>query len=211
MWAASSSASATSPAPSTWRSTCAAIARLRRGAPGRASGSPAAAGRWSASPAACPTRELLDAVVPDRPVYLPNRDHHGAWVNSRALELAGITADTPDPADGRIERDAGRQPGRHAAGGRDGPGRRPGPAHHGRRARLAGLLRAQRLLHSLGITAWQDAIVGATNGYDRHRPTPTSPRPATGTLTARVVGALWWDRERGAEQIPELVEPARDV
>ncbi|MFD8636770.1 amidohydrolase family protein, partial [Streptomyces sp. NPDC059656] len=51
-----------------------------------------------------PTRQLLDSVVPDRPVFLANRDHHGAWANTRALELAGITAATPDPADGRIER-----------------------------------------------------------------------------------------------------------
>ena len=51
-----------------------------------------------------PTREALDAVVPDRPVFLTNKDGHGSWVNSRALELAGIDASTPDPADGRIER-----------------------------------------------------------------------------------------------------------
>jgi predicted amidohydrolase YtcJ len=57
-----------------------------------------------------PTRDLLDQVVPDRPVYLVNRDHHGAWVNSRALELAGITAATPDPEHGRIERDADGSP-----------------------------------------------------------------------------------------------------
>ena len=54
-----------------------------------------------------PTREALDRVVPDRPVALSNRDHHGIWVNTRALELAGITDRTPDPTDGRIERDAG--------------------------------------------------------------------------------------------------------
>ncbi|WP_181807165.1 amidohydrolase family protein, partial [Streptomyces shenzhenensis] len=62
-------------------------------------------GGWSmeAFEGGTPTKELLDAVVPDRPVYLPNRDHHGAWVNSRALELAGIGRDTPDPADGRID------------------------------------------------------------------------------------------------------------
>src|SRR5712691_5469446 len=52
-----------------------------------------------------PSKSLLDAVVPDRAVFLPNRDGHGAWVNSRALALAGITSDTPDPGDGRIERD----------------------------------------------------------------------------------------------------------
>ena len=69
-------------------------------------------GGWSmdAFPGGIPTRQALDAVVPDRPVFLPNRDGHGAWVNSRALALAGIDASTPDPADGRIERDATGEP-----------------------------------------------------------------------------------------------------
>ncbi|MER6848440.1 amidohydrolase family protein [Streptomyces flaveolus] len=72
------------------------------------------------------------------------------------------------------------------------------------RGLLAALLRAQSVLHSHGVTAWQDAIVGAYTNM-------TDPAPAyraaldRGLLTARVVGALWWDRERGAEQIPELV------
>ena len=43
-------------------------------------------------------------MVSDRPVFLSNRDHHAAWVNTKALELAGVTARTPDPTDGRIER-----------------------------------------------------------------------------------------------------------
>ena len=69
-------------------------------------------GGWSmdAFPGGIPTRQALDAVVPDRPVFLPNRDGHGAWVNSRALALAGIDRSTPDPADGRIERDAAGEP-----------------------------------------------------------------------------------------------------
>lgn len=46
----------------------------------------------------------LDAVVPDRPVVLRASDYHTAWVNTRALELAGIDAATPDPADGEIVR-----------------------------------------------------------------------------------------------------------
>ena len=49
-----------------------------------------------------PTREMLDAVVPDRPVYLVHIDGHYGWVNSRALEMAGITADTPVPPGGEI-------------------------------------------------------------------------------------------------------------
>src|SRR6185436_15114780 len=69
-------------------------------------------GGWAmeAFPGGLPTRQALDTVVPDRPVYLPNADHHGVWVNSRALQIAGITAATPDPPDGRIERDAAGEP-----------------------------------------------------------------------------------------------------
>jgi hypothetical protein len=52
----------------------------------------------------------LDSVVPDRPVWLQASDYHTAWVNTRALELAGITADTPDPDDGEIVRRADGTP-----------------------------------------------------------------------------------------------------
>jgi predicted amidohydrolase YtcJ len=163
-------------------------------------------GGWSmeAFEGGTPTRELLDAVVPDRPVYLPNRDHHGAWVNSRALERAGITRDTPDPADGRIDRDAAGEPsGTLQEGAMQLVGRLTPPATPA--DRLAALLHAQRHLHSLGITAWQDALVGSFLGMDD--PSDAYLTAARdGSLTARVVGSLWWDRERGAEQIPELVE-----
>ncbi|GAA3038025.1 amidohydrolase [Streptomyces glomeratus] len=163
-------------------------------------------GGWSleAFEGGTPTRELLDAVVPDRPVHLVNRDHHGAWVNSRALELAGITRDTPDPADGRFERDASGEPtGMLQEGAMSHVGRLTPAATTA--DLLAALLYAQRHLHALGITAWQDALVGDFLGMDD--PSGAYLTAARdGSLTARVVGALWWDRERGAEQIPELVE-----
>lgn len=57
-----------------------------------------------------PTRQVLDAVVADRPVMLRRVDGHAAWVNSRALALAGITAETPDPAGGAILRDERGEP-----------------------------------------------------------------------------------------------------
>lgn len=57
-------------------------------------------------PDIAPRREHLDAVVPDRPALLKSIDGHNAWVNTRALELAGITRDTPNPPGGIIERDA---------------------------------------------------------------------------------------------------------
>lgn len=52
-----------------------------------------------------PHRRHLDAVLPDRPVWAVARDGHMALANTKALELAGITAATPDPPNGRIERD----------------------------------------------------------------------------------------------------------
>ncbi|MGW1119004.1 amidohydrolase [Streptomyces tanashiensis] len=150
-----------------------------------------------------PTRQLLDSVVPDRPVLLSNRDHHGAWANSRALELAGLTADSPDPADGRIEREADGSPSGMLQEGAIGLVARLVPPTTAA-DRLAGLLRAQKLLHSLGITAWQDALLGSFGGMaDPSESYLTA--AGDGSLTARVTGALWWDRERGAEQIPELV------
>lgn len=52
-----------------------------------------------------PTREMIDAVVPDRPVYLDANDVHSVWVNTAALRELGIDAETPDPIGGRIGRD----------------------------------------------------------------------------------------------------------
>ena len=163
-------------------------------------------GGWSmdAFPGGIPTRQALDAVVPDRPVFLPNRDGHGAWVNSRALALAGIDRSTPDPADGRIERDAAGEP--------------IGMLQEGAAILVSrllpeiteddwynALLTAQDYLLSLGITGWQDAIVGRYEG--EADPLTAYLRAAeAGTLLASVTGALWWDRHRGLEQLGELLE-----
>jgi predicted amidohydrolase YtcJ len=53
-----------------------------------------------------PTAAELDGAVSDRPVWLARVDGHAGWANSRALALAGITNATPDPAGGKIVRDA---------------------------------------------------------------------------------------------------------
>ncbi|MER5946417.1 amidohydrolase [Streptomyces sp. NPDC001904] len=162
-------------------------------------------GGWAmeAFPGGLPTAAELDALVPDRPVYLVNRDHHGAWVNSPALERAGLDARTPDPSDGRIERHPDGSPtGMLQEGAANLVGRLVPTVT--REERVAGLLRAQQLMHSLGVTAWQDALLGDhANLTD-----PTDAYLACaedGSLTARVVGALWWDRARGTEQIEELL------
>ncbi len=61
-------------------------------------------------PAANPKKEMLDRLIPDRPAFFYAADGHSAWVNSKALELAGITRKTPDPENGRIERDPAGNP-----------------------------------------------------------------------------------------------------
>ncbi|WP_407840943.1 amidohydrolase [Streptomyces sp. DSM 116496] len=166
-------------------------------------------GGWSMDvfPGGTPTRAMLDAVVPDRPVLLTNRDGHGAWVNTRALETAGVDRTTPDPADGRIEREEDGSPAGTLQEGavelvaRHVPIASPDEA-------LAGLLAAQEHLFSLGVTSWQDAMIGAFPGNpDNYGVYLRAARE--GSLRARVVGALWWDRERGLEQIPDLEERRR--
>lgn len=67
------------------------------------------------------------------------------------------------------------------------------------------LYAGQRYLHSFGITAWQDAIVGDYSDLVDQGETYRQ-AAIDGSLTGKVVGALWWDRTRGLEQIPSLVE-----
>jgi len=109
-------------------------------------------------PDARPTRQQLDAVVPDRPAFFMSADGHTGWANSRALALAEVTATTPDPQGGRIERDAAREPtgtlrdaaamlvARHA----------PAPSN----AEIkAAIVRSIALANSFGITSVHDANV----------------------------------------------------
>ncbi|ACV27282.1 amidohydrolase [Kangiella koreensis] len=57
-----------------------------------------------------PTKQMLDPIINDRPVWLSRIDGHAGWANSKALELAGITKDTVDPAGGKIIKDANGEP-----------------------------------------------------------------------------------------------------
>lgn len=162
-------------------------------------------GGWSmgAFDHGCPRAEELDAVVGDRPAFLPNRDHHSAWVSSRALQLAGIDATTPDPADGRIERDTAGNP--------------TGALHEGAADLVERLVPAntqedfdralrvgQAYLHSLGVVGWQDAWVEVdAAGPSVHEAYLRAQE--SGTLTARVVASLWWPRETTAEAVADQV------
>jgi hypothetical protein len=162
-------------------------------------------GGWAmeAFPGGLPSREPLDAVTGGRPAFFPNRDGHGAWVNTAALRLAGIDASTPDPADGRIERDAGGEPTGALQEGAANLVSRLLPETTDEDID-AGLAAAQDYLLSLGITGWQDAIVASDPG-ERDNMSAYLRAAEAGRLLANVVGALWWERDRGLDQLPGLL------
>jgi predicted amidohydrolase YtcJ len=147
-----------------------------------------------------PHRRDLDAIVADRPVYLMNTDTHAAWVNSRALELAGITASTSDPWDGYYVRDADGSPTGCLQEGTAYTFWREHVPPDSVEDWSASIRVAQGYLHALGITGWQDAWVEPTL-LRAYRSLADE-----GELTARVVASLWWDRHRGLEQIDDLIE-----
>lgn len=65
---------------------------------------------YSVFPSQTVDKRYIDAVIPDRPVYLTERDGHMGIANSKALEVAGITSATPDPPNGRIMKGANGEP-----------------------------------------------------------------------------------------------------
>ena len=159
-------------------------------------------GGWAMSvfgPGGAPSKSILDELVPDRPVYLSSQDGHTGWANSAALAIAGIDKNTPDPADGRIDRD----PVTGEAIGSLQEGAMTLVTEHippdSLETRLAGLRYSVRLLNSYGITGIQDAIVreGDLQAYTE--------LADHGELSLRVVASLWWENRQDLSQIPGLV------
>jgi predicted amidohydrolase YtcJ len=162
-------------------------------------------GGWSMAvfgPGANASKELLDKIVPDRPVVLYSMDGHSSWVNSRALEIAGIDADTPNPPDGVIDRTPEGEPigslqeGAMSLVARHVPAADP-------ETRVDGLRYAIDMLNGFGITSIQDASVDEDN-LRAYRTLDQR-----GELDLRVVGSLWWERDQGLEQIEDF-ERLRD-
>src|SRR5262245_3449309 len=142
----------------------------------------------------------LDAVVADRPVFLMNTDTHAAWVNTKALDVGGLTSATPDPWDGYLVRDADGAPtGCLQEGAAYSFWADVVPRQTAEDWKVA-IRVAQRELHALGITGWQDAWV-APEVLQAYRRLDDG-----GELTARVETSLWWDRHGGMEQIDAFVD-----
>ena len=150
-----------------------------------------------------PSRKIIDELVSDRPVYLTSTDGHSGWANSLALEMAGITEDTPDPIDGIIDRDpeTGELIGSLQEGAMTLMEKIIPPDSF--ESKLAGLRYSIKMLNGYGITAIQDAIVREPDLKTYQH------LEENNELTLRVVASQWWERSEGLEQI-EYFNQMRD-
>ncbi len=161
------------------------------------------------SPEGVPDKKLLDEVVPDRPAAFASVGGHSLWVNSKGLEAAGITRGTPDPKNGRIDRDAKGD----AIGALQEAAvelivsKLPPPSA---KARESALRYARDYFNGLGIVGWHDALVPIGSTQPGQAIPPGVPETyatlaQSGGLKGYATLALGWDHNRGLEQIPDLV------
>ena len=160
-------------------------------------------GGWSMAafgPGAKASKDILDELAPDHAVFLTSADGHSAWANSRALQVAGIDKNTPDPFDGYIDRDP--ESGEAIGSLQEGAMRLvsehvPPPTAE---ERLAALEYARDRMHSVGITSFQKAYaeVPELEAYEQ--------LDKMGKLNMRVVTALLWDATGPIEQVDTFKE-----
>ena len=146
------------------------------------------------APSGLPDKKLLDEIVPDRPVSLKSSDGHSLWVNSRALELAGINATTPDPENGRID----RYPNSHEpSGSLQEDSAIMLVANHEPQLTsedlINGLKYSRDLFHSFGITGIQDALLKLEPGDGYYGLDAYNYLDARDELNLHVVTALFWE------------------
>jgi predicted amidohydrolase YtcJ len=156
-------------------------------------------------PNGVPRKEILDAVTTVRPLIFES-DGHTLWVNSKALELANITRETPDPPNGKIDRDpATGEP----VGGLEEAAMglmeklTPPPTAKDREAAIGYTV---KLFNSLGITSWHDAMVewdasGASAVLDAYKAVKDR-----GELSVHTALDLQWNNGRGLDQLPDILK-----
>ncbi len=133
-------------------------------------------------------KAFLDAVAPNNPVVLTDEAHHSVWVNSRALNLAGITAEMPDPSGGIIERDAVGAPTGLLRESATRLVERVVPAAS-EQARRAALILATNQMLSYGITSFTVASVREADMG------PLSTLSEEGLIKQRMRGCMVWSSE----------------
>jgi predicted amidohydrolase YtcJ len=150
-------------------------------------------------PQANPKKEWLDQIVPDRPALMTAADGHSIWVNSKALELAGITKDTPDPEGGRIERNEKGEPSGTLRESAMDLVYKIAPKATAE-DRYQGLMSALKRMNELGITGFKEASAGPESLAAYHD------AEKRGELTARVTVSQYADPEKPSNQIDDFVK-----
>lgn len=160
-------------------------------------------------PGVTPHKEMLDAISRDRPIIFGSFDGHALWANSKALELAGITKDTPDPVGGTIGRDpkTGELNGAlwefSAMALLDKQIPPPTPAEL-----QDSIVYVVKLFNGLGITNWHDAGVEYNDDGTSPMVEAYHAVQVRGALNAHVAIDIKWKNERGLDQIPGILRTA---
>lgn len=159
-------------------------------------------------PNGVPRKELLDAVSSTRPLIFESVGGHTFWVNSKALEMGGITKSTPNPKNGTIDRDPATG---EAIGGLQETAmdlvQKLIPPPSATEIQNSVIYVAHHF-NSLGITSWNDAGVtfddqGGSEMIDAYKAVKDA-----GKLTSHVTVSLKWKNERGMDQLPSLLNAA---
>ncbi|MFV3128936.1 amidohydrolase [Niveispirillum sp. KHB5.9] len=160
-------------------------------------------------PNGIPRKEVLDAVSKDRALIFDSVGGHSNWLNSKALELAGITKDTPDPANGHIDRDP--KTGEPVGGLQESAQALvqhliPPPTATDLQNSI---IYTAKLFNSLGITSWHDAGIpvepdGSSPVLEAYKAVKDK-----GELTSHVAIAMKWENGRGLDQIPGILTAAK--
>jgi predicted amidohydrolase YtcJ len=155
-------------------------------------------------PNGIPRKEDLDRVSTDRPLIFRSLGGHSLWLNSKALALVGITKDTPDPANGHIDRDpvTGEAVGGLQEAAMELAERFIPPPNAAEMQ--DSIIYMAKYANSIGITNWHDAGIEFT--ADGGSPTLDAYRAVRdqGKLTSHVSIALKWQNEHGLDQLPAL-------
>ena len=166
-------------------------------------------GGWTMDlfPNGLPDKKLIDSVIPARPVILKSATGHQLWVNSAALEMAGIDSESVDPPRGRID----RYPGSNVPSGSLQENSamnlvldaRP---PYSEEQMVAALQFGQFYLNQYGVTSVQDALL-KLDGNEAYVGGPTyMALEESGNLTLKVAGAIVWNTDLGVEQISRILE-----
>ncbi|MDA9722052.1 amidohydrolase [Luminiphilus sp.] len=166
-------------------------------------------GGWTMDlfPNGLPDKKLIDSIIPSRPVILKSATGHQLWVNSAALEMAGIDSESTDPPRGRIDRyPSSSVPSgslqENSAMNLVLDARPP----YSEEQMVAALQFGQFYLNQYGVTSVQDALL-KLDGNEAYVGGPTyMTLEESGNLTLKVSGAIVWNTDLGMEQISRIIE-----